>query len=606
MRRGYDLSGIDRRSRVANVVLLLAFFFLLFIFVRFQLVQSVELSLKSDENRLRVFPLMPPRGVIVDRRGEILADNRPFYSVSLLPGPRDLIERELSIIAMVFPGERMDVDKILERRRGSSVHPVRVLERVSMEALAVLEEHREMLPGLKIQAEPLRYYPYGNVCSHVIGYVGRATQAEVKGSEWEGIKVDDYIGRAGVESGFDDNLRGKWGAAYIEIDAMGREVGPYEGKEIDKPVPGEALTLTIDTDLQLIAAEAFPDDGKGAVICLNPKNGEILALYSSPTFDPNDLSRGIKPDAWEAISSDPKSPLLNRVIQAAYPPGSTFKPVTALIAMEKGLFSPTAPECVCYGGMHFGRRRFSCWKEMGHGHIDFIQGLAQSCDVYFYKLGIRVGLEDLTHGALGLGLGAKTGVDLPNEVAGLIPTLDWYNRTFGPSNWGRGVIMNLSIGQGEILITPLQLARLYATICNGGKLVVPHIVKTGDDLTSGRITLPDENNLQLLLTALTEAVNGDHGTGDLAAVRSRDITVAGKTGTSENPHGEDHALFVGYAPADNPEILCAVIVEESGHGGSVAAPIVGEILEYYFTNKVPSSFTGNSNAAEIQNTQLDG
>jgi penicillin-binding protein 2 len=605
VRFGYILSGIDHRARVAGVFLFITFLFLVLVFVRFQLLKSMELRLKSDENRLRVLPLMPPRGVILDRNGKIMADNRPFYSVSLLPGPKDLLERELYIIARVFPEAHLDVPGILDQVRSYSAQPIRILERVATEALAVLEEHREMLPGLKIQSEPLRYYPFPEACSHVIGYVGKVSQQEVNGAGWREFRVGDYVGRSGIESRYDELLRGKWGASYFEVDVKGREVGPYKGKELDKPLSGEYLTLTIDLDLQLAAHELFPEEGRGAVVCIDPRNGEIRALYSKPTFDPNHLSRGLSSEMWKAISRDPTSPLLNRTIQSAYPPGSTFKTVTAVAAMEKGIFRDNLPECVCYGGMYFGRRWFGCWKEGGHGHVGFIQGFAQSCDVYFYKLGIKVGLEDLTQSAMWLNLGTATGIDLPGEVGGLIPSTQWYDNTYGTSNWGRGVIMNLSIGQGELLVTPTQLARIYSVIANGGKLVTPRLTPVDGEEVEASITFSDMNGMSLLSNALVEAVNGESGTGRMAISSTTGEIVSGKTGTAQNPHGEDHALFVGFAPSEDPEILCVVIVEESGHGGSVAAPIVGRLLERYFSSR--SSFTADysENAEDKKGSQRE-
>lgn len=606
MRRGFERGGIDQRVRVIQVFLFVCFLFLLLVFIRFQLVQSVELRLKSDENRLRVFPLMPPRGVITDREGRMLVDNRPFHSVSLLPGPKDLMERELNIIARVFPEERLDIPEFLSHARRSSVRPIRVLERVSTEALAVLEEHREKLPGLKIQSEPLRYYPHGKLCSHVIGYVGRVSRQEVEGAGWREYREGDYIGRSGIESEFDELLRGKWGASYIEVDAIGREVGPFEGRKIQKPTLGDQLTLTIDLDLQMIADELFPEEARGAVICMDPRNGEILTLLSKPSFDPNDLSRGLRSDVWDAISNDPASPLLNRAIQSAYPPGSIFKPVTALAAIEKGFDLGDIPQCFCYGGMKFGRRWFGCWKEGGHGQIGFFQGLAQSCDVFFYKLGIRIGLEELMRTAQWLGLGSITGIDLPGEAAGLIPTVEWYDKNYGPSNWGRGVIMNLSIGQGEILTTPIQMARAFSAIVNGGTLVVPHLVTTREEVSGTHVTLDDEAGLLILRSSLIEAVNGERGTGRNARSRIDGVVVAGKTGTAQNPHGEDHALFVGYAPSDNPEILCIAVVEESGHGGTVAAPIVGGLIREYFRKYYPVASSGRGDAEEKKIDQRRG
>jgi penicillin-binding protein 2 len=583
MHRAYEMGGLEQRAKAANAILLLAFLFIIIVLARFQLLKSTEYKLKSDENRLRVVPLLPPRGVITDRGDRLLVDNRPHYSLSLYPGSKELLLRELSVLQQIFPDETIDSEKVFRRARAAPGQPVRILERVSSEALAVVEEHRERLPGLKIQSEAFRTYPYAGDFAHFLGYVGEVTQREVEKVGPVKYRTGDYVGRTGIESGFDGSLRGRWGASYIEVDALGRELGLFKAKKIEKPVAGENLRLTVDLDLQLAVAALFPMEKKGAVVCLDPRDGSILALYSSPSFDPNALTRGVSSEDWKAISGNPDSPLLNRAIQAAYPPGSTFKPVTALAAMEEGLFETGEPEATCYGSMQFGTRRFRCWKEEGHGHLAFLQGLAQSCDVYFYKLGVRVGLEALTRDAIQLGFGSATGVDLPGEAAGLMPTPAWYDRTYGPSNWGRGVIMNLAIGQGEILATPLQLARLYAAIANGGWLVTPHVRFQGGRERKTPLQIGDKEGLALLRSALFEVVNGPRGTGKLAAPRSGVVLVSGKTGTAENPHGDDHALFIGYAPSENPEIVCVVVVEESGHGGSVAAPVVAAIFERYYS-----------------------
>lgn len=576
------MNGLERRAKIAHGILFFSFLCIMIILARFQLIESTEFKLKSEENRVRVVPLLPPRGIITDREGRILVDNRPHYSISLYPGERELMLREFSVLQQIFPDEAIDPEKVFQRAKSSPGQPVRILERVSSEALAVVEEHRERLPGLKIQSEALRTYPYGEAFAHFLGYVGEVTQREIDREKTPKYRNGDYIGRAGIESGFDVSLRGRWGASYIEVDALGRELGPFKAKKIEKPMAGENLRLTIDLDLQLAVASAFPADKKGAVVCLDPRDGSILALYSSPSFDPNALTRGVSPEAWKTLSQDTESPLLNRAVQAAYPPGSTFKPVTALAAMEEGLFETGEPEATCYGGMQFGTRRFRCWKEEGHGRLFFLQGLAQSCDVYFYRLGVRVGLEALTRIAGGLGFGSRTGVDLPGEVAGLMPTPQWYDRTYGPSNWGRGVIMNLAIGQGEILATPLQLARFYAALANGGWLLTPHVRSLSGSEKKSPLPVRDTESLALFRRSLFEVVNGPRGTGRQAAPRSGAVLIAGKTGTAENPHGDDHALFVGYGPAENPEIVCVVVVEESGHGGSVAAPVVGAIFDKYY------------------------
>jgi penicillin-binding protein 2 len=397
----------------------------------------------------------------------------------------------------------------------------------------------------------------------------------------------------GIERQYEGYLRGVDGKRFVEVNALGRKAELLGDKHPILPKRGADVTLTIDLDLQRAAEQAFQPGTRGAVVALDPRTGEVLALASKPNYDPNEFSTGITQARWDELSQGGNYPLFNRAIQAAYPPGSTLKPFVALAGLSvHAISSTTTFREPCFGFFQFGRRKFGCWDKNGHGWVALREGIARSCDVYFYQLGVRSGLDRISAFMKRLTMSDRTGIDLPQERRGLFPDAAWYDRRYGAGRWSKGLVLNLAIGQGEVSLTPLKLAQLTAVIASNGFLLRPRLLRnvTRDGVEVPRaVPLQDSLRIDLGLTpgdlvavrgAMVAVVNEAGGTGGQARVDS--IVVAGKTGTAQNPHGDDHALFICYAPAANPEIAVAVLVENAGHGSSAAAPLAQKVLQAYF------------------------
>jgi penicillin-binding protein 2 len=577
--KGNSLDLRNMRARFARIFLLLAFAVLIFRAFLLQGFKSAEYSLKSDQNRLKEITIPAPRGLILDRDGHLLADNIPSYSLYLNPSregsPAETMVR-LDEVLRLGEKRRNELETRLSQR---SFRPIKVVDNMDITIRSFLEEHRALIPGLLVRSEPLRYYQFGRELSHVIGYVGEINPSDQNRRGDRMMSGWGFVGRDGLESVYEESLRGRPGSYLMEVDARGMEIAIFQGREPIRPERGTDITLTIDLDLQLEANRLFPTDYHGAVLCLDPRNGEILAMVSQPDFDPNALVSGISSERWKEMIDDPGSPLFNRVTQAGYPPGSTFKLAVALIALERKMVDIRFREPVpCFGGMWYGTRWFGCWKEQGHGSLDLYQAIVQSCDTYFYQLGNRLGVDALLEGAKDLGFSKKTGIDLPNESRGFVPDPTWYDRRYGERGWGRGVALNLAIGQGELLLTPLQLAVFYSMLANGGRFVRPHLIPEIDGEEPVSVEPFPPEFLSPLLDALASVVRDERGTARYAGA-TVGIDMAGKTGTAQNPHGEDHSIFVGYAPPEEPEILAVAIIEGAGHGSTVAAPLVGRLLK---------------------------
>ncbi len=478
-------------------------------------------------------------------------------------------------------------DKIKKERKVSFL-PIRLKRNVDKKSVAYVSEHLDRLPGVQVESEPLRRYLLGLMASHLLGYVGEISDKELADPAFSDYLSGDLIGRMGIERRYEKLLRGADGKRFVEVNALGRK-GEFLGeKRPILPTQGTNLTLTIDLDVQRAAENAFEAGARGAVVALDPRNGEVLALASKPNYDPNEFSMGITQERWNELSSGGNYPLFNRAIQAAYPPGSTIKPFTALAGLENGTMTTgTYFAQPCTGEFRFGTRLFGCWKHEGHGSLSMHNAIVRSCDVYFYQLGIRIGLERLAAFMTKLGLSERTGIDLPQERRGLYPDPSWYDKRFGEGRWSRGIILNLAIGQGEVILTPVKLAQMAAYIANGGTLWRPHLIRSIASGTAdppadslGRYVPVDSRNLAAVRAAMASVVSDPEGTGGQARMDS--VTVAGKTGTAQNPHGKDHALFICFAPAESPRIAVAVLVENAGHGSTAAAPIARKVLESFF------------------------
>ena len=583
-----------REGRFAQLGALVGLGFALVVvgLLRLQIVQHGQYAELSKENRVRLEVLRAPRGAIYDRHGELLADSAPSFSIVFRPFPAESVRtvkltQSLDWVSRV--AELVELDTLEIRRRvlqaNRSGQSALLRHGAPFALMAAVEETRAELPGIEVQVEPLRHYPHGTLAAHLLGYAGEVNDVELDSLSDQGYRPGDLIGRTGVERSYEDILRGRDGAEFVVVNAMGKRVsGLTEGPPL-KPEAGHSLTLTLDLKVQRALETAMAGVARGAAVALDPRDGSILALVSRPSFDPNEFSEGVTFERWQALSSGGSNPLLNRALQGLYPPGSTFKIVTMLAALRFGVASPGTHLAPCDGRYEFGGRSFACWKAAGHGSLDFVGALQHSCDVYFYQLGPRIGLPHLEETARALGLGSRTGVDLPGEHRGLVPDVAWYDRRWGAANWRKGTMLNLAIGQGELLVTPIQLAVLGAEAANGGRAIRPHIVATVAGVPGFHSQRPVQSGLEATSSAWAALHRGlqlvvESGTGTAARVPG--LAVAGKTGTAQNPHGKDHALFVCSAPADDPTIVLAVVVENSGHGGSIAAPLAGEVLRRLF------------------------
>ena len=560
--------------------------------LRLQVVQHEQYAELSKENRVRLEVLRAPRGAIFDRHGDLLADSTPSFSIVFRPFPSESVHtlgltRSVSWVSRV--AELVELDTLEVRRRvvqaNRSGQSALLRRSAPFAVMAAVEETRSELPGIEVQVEPLRHYPHGTWAAHLLGYAGEINDIELDSLAAQGYRSGDLIGRTGVERSYEDILRGRDGAEYVVVNAMGKRVsGLSEGPPL-RPEPGHNLSLTLDLKVQRALEEAMAGVARGAAVALDPRDGGILGLVSRPAFDPNEFSEGVSYVRWQELSSGGSNPLLNRALQGVYPPGSTFKIVSMLAALRFGVAEAGTRLAPCNGHYLFGGRSFGCWKASGHGSLDFVEALQHSCDVYFYQLGPRIGLPHLEETARALGLGDRTGVDLPGEHRGLIPSEAWYDRRWGPGRWRKGMMLNLAIGQGELLMTPIQLALLGAEAANGGRAVRPHIVQAALGVPGFQLARPTQSGL-VAAPEVWDAVHRglelvvESGTGTAARVPG--VRVAGKTGTAQNPHGKDHALFVCYAPAEAPTIVLAFVIENSGHGGSVAAPMAGQILRALF------------------------
>lgn len=572
-------NDVARRARTTGLLLTAIFVVLLGAFFRTQVLQHSRYTLQSEENRLREVPLAAPRGTIYDRRGEIIAENVPGYSVSLLAPSADSLRASLERLAPLIQLTPDAVRAAVRRYRRAPTRPTVVLGDASFDVVSVLEERRTEFPGLIIQSAPKRYYPAGPAVASFVGYVGEITDAELASPRYQGYKAGQVVGKGGLEKMYEPRLRGREGARYVEVDARGRVVREAGARQDLLPLAPPPLRTNIDLELQKAMAGIFGDSLQGGAVALEPKTGAVLALYSAPSWDPNAFVGGIPVDLWRALNSDPRRPLYNKATQGRYPPGSTWKLATAVIAMQAGLVTLDSRMPVpCTGGFQFGTRYFRCWYKPGHGSLTLAQAIEKSCNVYFYQLGLKLGLSRLVAGGVALGFDRESGIDLPNESAARFPyAVDYFNKLYGPRGWSSAVTLNLSIGQGENDQTPVNMARFYTALATDGTAARPEIVTATPKRT--RLFTLSAAQMVGLRQAMAGVVSAQ-GTAGSAAIQG--VVLAGKTGTAQNAQNrqQDHAWFVGFAPADDPKIVVAVMLEFGLHG-SRAARIASKIVESY-------------------------
>ncbi len=572
---------LDRRLGLARGVVWAVLGILILSFFRVQILGHGKYQLQSETNRLRPIPLPAPRGVIYDRNGRVLAENVPGYTVSLLPGPEANLRSTLARIASIANIDSAGIERALQRARRAPYQPALVLGDAPFTVVSALEERRVAIPGLLIQAEPKRFYPDTAVVAHLIGYVGEVTEAERASSRFAAVRLGGLVGKYGLELEYDDTLRGSEGLRFVEVSAKGQMVRDAEAAANLNPVPGQDLHTTIDLDLQRFISQIFPGGKRGAVIALNPNTGEVLALYSAPGFDPNAFVGGISAPYWRALNESAAHPLLDRAIQARYPPGSTWKLAVAAMALKRGIVGPRSKMPIpCRGGLQYGNRYFRCWNARGHGELTLTEAIAQSCDVYFYQLGIKLTVSSLLEDANAWGFRGRTGIDLPGELPSEFPTgPEYYDRIYGPRRWTSAVALNLAIGQGENAQTLVQMVRLYQQLASDGNMRTPFVVRpaAGGAASAEHVSLDlSADQLATLRRAMIAVVEQGTARGS----RLASLSIAGKTGTAQNPHGPNHGWFIGFAPADKPEIVVGAIVEFAREGPYVA-PLVSRTIAHY-------------------------
>lgn len=561
-----------------------------------QVIEAPRYATLAEENRINLRLLPPPRGRILDRHARLLAGNEQTYRVTLVAEQARNVEAILDTLGTLLDIHSADRERIVrEIRRKRSFVPVTILENLDWEAVARIEVNAPALPGVAIEEGQNRHYPYGEEFAHVLGYVAAVSESEVNGEPL--LQLPGFrIGKAGLEKTHDPVLRGSGGRSEVEVNAFGREIRELSRKEGE---PGADLATTLDLDLQRLASARLAGES-GAIVALDVHSGGVLALASSPSYDPGSFARGLKAEEWRRLASNPRAPLSNKAIAGLYAPGSTFKMVVALAGLEKGVITPASP-VFCGGSVRLGDSRFHCWKRGGHGRVSLHEGLVRSCDVYFYEVARRVGVDGIAEMAGRLGLGAALGLGLPGERDGVIPTRAWKRAQMGQP-WHKGETLITGIGQGYVLTTPLQLAVMTARLASGGYRVAPTLVEGARPPGAGAADLfPDlgiaEPHLRPVLDAMVGVVNAGSGTARASAIREAGFEMAGKTGTSqvrritaaERARGvwrnedlpwerRDHALFVGYAPVHAPRYAAAVIIEHGGGGSKAAAPIARDIL----------------------------
>ena len=579
---GYRPAEQRRQARVAQIVVLALLSLLVATLFRAQVMGSSQWLLQSESNRLRSLTVAAPRGIVRDREGRVLADNVPGYSISILPS--DSMGETLQRV-----NEHLDLDmahyqELMEGARTSRVAPLLVSVDAPFDAVAAIEERRFAFPRLLIEARPKRRYPAGAVGAHVVGYLGEVSEAELATESFEDMEPGTLVGRVGLEAAYESVLRGTPGTRYVEVDAIGR-TSSFRGMPGVPEEPGSDLDLHLDLDLMEWIHRSFPADKNGAVVALDVATGGVLAMYSAPAFDPNLFAGVVGRRMWEALSRDSLSPLLNRAVMGKYPPGSTWKLASAAIALEAGVVAPSEEMPVpCRGRFRYGNRTYRCWKPEGHGALDLAGAIQHSCNVYFYQLGLRVGLDPLLEAANRMGFGGRCGIDLPQETAGTFPD----GRGFWQGRFGyeasEGEVLNLALGQGPNSQTPLKMAQFFLAIARDGSAPAPAIGRNGPPADGWRLNISRES-----LDELREGmrrVTAPGGTAHMSSLEHFDLI--GKTGTAQSGGDlPDHAWFASIAGpwGGEPEIVVVVVVEFGGGGSAVAAPIAAKAADFYLRGR---------------------
>jgi penicillin-binding protein 2 len=600
-----DRRSLTIRLSVLQYTVAVLFAALAVAFWVFQIAQHEKFLEIADNNKTRRLPLPAPRGVLLDRNGKVLVENQSTFNIALVrEQTKNLPEVLRALAAATGADEATMRDTVNRRRREPSYRPIVLIENASFEQVSAVAARRLDLPGVFWQEVPSRKYPASDMAAHLFGYVGEVTEPQLQRADFQGVEPGSFVGQAGLELSYNRQLMGVDGTKTVVVNSVGREIRdlPEDSKP---PETGRPMQLTIDADVQKATEDGFEASGfDGAAVVLDPRNGEVLAFTSRPAFDPNSFAAGIDRTTWNSLINDPLKPLNNRALQGTFSPGSTFKMAVGLAGLEEGVITPSY-QVYCRGGANFYGRFFRCHKATGHGYVNLAHAIEQSCDVYFYTVGNMLGVDKINKWATLFGLGVKSGIDLPNEISGLVPSTEWKATHTKEKKWYAGETISVSIGQGQVSVTPISLAVYTATLANGGTRVTPHLVKAIDDGSGTLKPVPtpapqskvdvSPEKLQAIREGMWMVVNGGAGTARRAAIPGKDV--CGKTGTAQvisltgraaagktSKNLRDHGWFTFFAPRDNPEIAGVVFLEHGIHSAN-AASVAKHIMMTYFAKK---------------------
>ena len=623
------MSNVDNRRKIkltqiaANGRFILLFIALMMLVITLrlwylQIAKGDYYNCKSHDNRVRIRRIRALRGIITDRNGKILADNTMGFNLQMIPEniEKEQLEEVAKLLARLVSGLEPKHVVTLYRRTPSTYRhrPITLKKNLSAAELARIESRKYELPGIIIEIEPIREYPYDKICAHIIGYLSFINERELDLPAYADYARDDLVGRDGIEARYQDYLKGRDGRRQVEVNARGRELSSHTVRPAQA---GSNLQLTIDIDLQQRAFELLGEQ-VGSLVAIDPRNGEILALVSTPSFSNNLFATRISARDWKRINTDPLKPLRNRSIQDAFPPGSTIKPLIAAVALTDRAITPETT-FFCNGGFNIGRTRFRCWNRYGHGRVNISRSLKESCDVFYYNLATRVAIDRISAYGQEYGLGRLSGIELSHENPGLMPTSSWKLKRVH-DQWYTGDSLSVCIGQGYLIATPLQIATMYSVFANGGTYYPPHLVRNPADATKRPPARPVEispYHMGIIRKALWRVVNERHGTAWRSRITGKGWEMAGKTGTAQVVRQKledlkkgkkipwrfrDHAWFAAFAPFKNPTIAVAVLVEHGGHGGSTAAPIAKKAIEFYLSD-LTRKFQASTKSEEAKATQ---
>lgn len=570
------------RKRIVFVIMTGFFAVLIIQLFNMQIIEQPVYSVKADENSVKPIFQTAPRGVFFDRNHQVLVGNKPSFTLRITPADYD--KKLTPYIEAILHSSPGYIDKILKQNEGySKFIPRRIAKDVDFKVIAWYEENAAKLKGVDYVIETQRDYSFGINGAHMFGYT-KEIPAEILNKRKNDYSMGDEIGFSGIEKTYEDILRGEKGIKYVLVDSHQKTIGRYKNGAEDKvALKGYDIITTIDKDAQMIAEQDFKDK-RGAVVAIEPSTGEILALVSAPEYQLSDFASVTSNDIWRKLNTDPDKPMFNRATMSIFAPGSTFKMLEAVAALEEGIID-SSYKYNCGGGFQFGDRFFKCLHV--HGTVDLETSIEKSCNTYYYNLALKIGLDKWASYASKFGFGKKTGIDIGEESSGILPTRKYYDKAFGKDRWPKGILVSLGIGQGELSVTPIQLAQYAALFANFGKTAKPHLLKGYVETSTGKFTAIkpqfydigiSRHSFNIVRQAMYKVVNG---AGTATNIRDPQLQIAGKTGTAQNPHGKDHAVFVGFAPYDNPKIAIAVIVENAGFGSVAAAPIARDVIKAY-------------------------